>query len=554
MTYLPMPFVPAFNTLGVIAPDANLKFYLTETTTPANVYSDPDLSVSLGAVVNADAFGRFVAIYLDPAVVYRVRLETSLGGLIQEADGIGGNNFATDIFFLQAGPGADLRTVQSRLRDFVSVMDFIPPAQEAAIRAGTSTYDCTADIQAAIDSISETLGGSGGIVYFPIGLYNITAPIVQGNWVSLRGAGRGSQVWAKTGFSGTEMVTVVDGTSAMFSISIEDMFFDGKSRVDNIINAYAWQENGGMRRCIMQGFNVNGVLIQRGDGGAAWTKIEDCEIFGTSTTAQYGIRVDQVSAVGSFMLHISGATITGESGNVLPAAIYCRKDSLTVETLHVEYTDYAMLIEGVGSHIIDGVTGGPGVVRLLAVDSGFTGTIAARGLNPNTATSFVVENLVTGENVAVAEGVITEYTYPNYNFEAALTAQIANVTGNGTSYTVLFPQTRDIGGWYNPATGIATAPKSGKYEFSAFLGLNVTAGVTSMNIALVTTGKTFILFRGTTDGIRTSGGLVTIGGSVTANLAFGETARIVITATGLGADTIDIEANESIFTGAYLYR
>jgi len=77
MTYLTMPFVPAFNTLGAIAPAARLEFYVTETTTPADVYADPDLSTSLGSVVIADLFGRFDAIYLDPTVVYRVRLATA---------------------------------------------------------------------------------------------------------------------------------------------------------------------------------------------------------------------------------------------------------------------------------------------------------------------------------------------------------------------------------------------------------------------------------------------------------------------------------------------
>ncbi len=97
MSYLTLPFVPAFNASGLIAGSSKLKFYLTETTTPANVYADPDLSTSLGSTVTADAFGRFVAIYLDPDVTYRVRLETSLGALIQEADGINYGGASTNV-------------------------------------------------------------------------------------------------------------------------------------------------------------------------------------------------------------------------------------------------------------------------------------------------------------------------------------------------------------------------------------------------------------------------------------------------------------------------
>jgi hypothetical protein len=51
--------------------------------------------------------------------------------------------------FLQAGAGAVTRTGQAKLRDTVSVFDFIPVAEQAAILAGTSTYDATTAINAA---------------------------------------------------------------------------------------------------------------------------------------------------------------------------------------------------------------------------------------------------------------------------------------------------------------------------------------------------------------------------------------------------------------------
>lgn len=54
-------------------------FYVSGTTTPAAVYADSDLTSSLGAVVTADSGGRFVAMYLDPAVTYR--------GVLKSADG-----------------------------------------------------------------------------------------------------------------------------------------------------------------------------------------------------------------------------------------------------------------------------------------------------------------------------------------------------------------------------------------------------------------------------------------------------------------------------------
>lgn len=64
---------------------------------------------------------------------------------------------------VNAGTGAVTRTVQARLRDTVSAFDFIPVAEHAAIVAGTSTYNATAAIQAAIDT--------GKTVEFPAGDY-----------------------------------------------------------------------------------------------------------------------------------------------------------------------------------------------------------------------------------------------------------------------------------------------------------------------------------------------------------------------------------------------
>lgn len=66
--------------------------------------------------------------------------------------------------FIQAGGGVQ-RSVESKLQDVVSVLDFIPQSEHAAIKSGTSTYNATAAIQAAI---THTAGGS---IFFPNGTY-----------------------------------------------------------------------------------------------------------------------------------------------------------------------------------------------------------------------------------------------------------------------------------------------------------------------------------------------------------------------------------------------
>ena len=75
---------------------------------------------------------------------------------LSDSDGAG------QIGFLQGGTGASTRTVQAKLRDFVSVKDF------GAV--GDGVTDDAAAIQAAFDSVSD-----GASVFFPSGIYVISA-------------------------------------------------------------------------------------------------------------------------------------------------------------------------------------------------------------------------------------------------------------------------------------------------------------------------------------------------------------------------------------------
>jgi hypothetical protein len=93
---------------------------------------------------------------------------------------------AASVQFTQAGTGAQQRTVEAKLQDVVSVLDFIPQSEHAAIKTGTSSYDTTSAIQAAINS----LPARGGIVTFPAGKFRTTAKITVKSYVTLQGAGK----------------------------------------------------------------------------------------------------------------------------------------------------------------------------------------------------------------------------------------------------------------------------------------------------------------------------------------------------------------------------
>lgn len=79
------------------------------------------------------------------------------------------------------------------------------------------------------------------------------------------------------------------------------------------------------------------------------------------------------------------------------------------------------------------------------------------------------------------------------NFLAHNSVTDLNVTGDSTQYTVLFDtEIFDSGGNYNPATGIFTAPASGKYRFSASVRFDgLTTAMTTQAIVLVTSNRSY---------------------------------------------------------------
>lgn len=86
--------------------------------------------------------------------------------------------------FLQAGSGAQARTVQSKLRDVVSVFDFMTSAQIADVQSNGYSVDVSGAVQAAIDANAT----NGAYLWFPKGTYRfdsgVTLPVnITAKWV-----------------------------------------------------------------------------------------------------------------------------------------------------------------------------------------------------------------------------------------------------------------------------------------------------------------------------------------------------------------------------------
>ncbi len=90
------PRVKPLSSTGVYQPGCYACFFTTGTTTPTNVYADGGLTVVLsqpaagsvnpsgGTVAGSD--GRFVPMYMDPGVTYRVQVYNAAGQLLEDTD------------------------------------------------------------------------------------------------------------------------------------------------------------------------------------------------------------------------------------------------------------------------------------------------------------------------------------------------------------------------------------------------------------------------------------------------------------------------------------
>jgi hypothetical protein len=123
MSLFEASLTPALDANGSTISGATWNFYASGTTTPLAVYADAAFAVSLGSVVKANSAGRFPAIYFDDANLVRAVLKFPSGGTVTRADidPVGTEGFK------QLGNGAVGRTVQSKLRDFINVLDFGAP-------------------------------------------------------------------------------------------------------------------------------------------------------------------------------------------------------------------------------------------------------------------------------------------------------------------------------------------------------------------------------------------------------------------------------------------
>jgi parallel beta-helix repeat protein len=137
-----------------------------------------DITTSVGGTVWAINTGAVTEAKLAANAVTSGKIAD---GTIDNADvNASAGIVASKLAFTQAGTGATARTIDSKLKDVVSVKDF---------GAGQGGANDAVLIQAAIDAVSAA---GGGTVYFPAGTYNLQAQLIFPSNVNYKGEGKQS--------------------------------------------------------------------------------------------------------------------------------------------------------------------------------------------------------------------------------------------------------------------------------------------------------------------------------------------------------------------------
>lgn len=133
----------------------------------------------------------------------------------------------------------------------------------------------------------------------------------------------------------------------------------------------------------------------------------------------------------------------------------------------------------------------------------------------------------SGDSVTINAGTVSAPNIPAVN--AYVTAELANVTGDGTNYTVIFGTERfDQRADYDNTTGVFTAPNTGKYLISTAVTMRgMSSNNTRSTLAITTSSQTYTV-EGDPYTSRNSDGRYTAVLTVVADMASAETAYVAL--------------------------
>ena len=156
--------------------------------------------------------------------------------------------------------GSTGATATASAATFINVKD----AAYGAI--GDDSTDDTTAIQAALDAVHSTYGGT---VYFPPGVYKITAGLTVKNFTKIMGAGVATSIKA---YSGISTSPIIDG-NVRKGIKIQDIHIDGNDVASygiRIISTGTAGEHSWVDRCWVENILLDCIVIGNSAGGTGY--------------------------------------------------------------------------------------------------------------------------------------------------------------------------------------------------------------------------------------------------------------------------------------------
>jgi hypothetical protein len=152
---------------------------------------------------------------------------------------------------------------------------------------------------------------------------------------------------------------------------------------------------------------------------------------------------------------------------------------------------------------------------------------------------------LSGSTVTIASGATLALDGTSTIVVLAQAGATANVTGNGTEYTVaLTSELTDTGSDF--ATPTFTAPSTGAYLICGAIGISGWSGTpTNARNRIVTSNRTYDLNFGNWAGFAGGSDLIGHSFSMICDMDASDTAHLTVYVTGIGADSLDISAGST---------
>jgi hypothetical protein len=270
---------------------------------------------------------------------------------------------------------------------------------------------------------------------------------------------------------------------------------------------------------------------------------------GSGTTGQ--ILQSNAAAAPSFSTATYPSTATG-TGTIL------RADGTNWSATTATYpttTTVSQILYSSSANVVDGLaTANRGVLTTNSTGVPVVTALATDGqvIIGSTAGAPAAATFTAGAGITItnASNAITIANTTLPGFAAKLPGNLTNVTGDATSYTVIFGTVVNQQGGtnYNNATGVFTAPSTGYYLFTyalSFTGLG--AAFTTGQIYLNTSTQIYRTFIGNPANIR-NGSNMDMGCGIIAYMSSGNTASLVIDIGG-STKTVSLSSSFTTFSG-----